>query len=207
MNLKYLGIGISIVGLILSSGGIVGEARLRQWDTCLRKWTRHIINFSRALGRRFILQALQVLSEIFAFVDSSQGCSEWFLIVALIIGTFLCGLLHEQFAPLWATLSSYSRKLLGHLPLICQFLMAYVIGGMFIGLIFVLGICALYVSLTAITLFIGSLPLLGSGLLWTILLPYNLLDRIVERARLQSTILLAGLVLNAIGLLLLELPK
>jgi hypothetical protein len=51
-------------------------------------------------------------------------------------------------------------------------------------------------------LFLTLASYLTAGIAWIVLLPYNLLDRFVERARLQSTLVLVGLILSTVGILL-----
>lgn len=59
-----------------------------------------------------------------------------------------------------------------------------------------------FVIFIVLILILSLASYLMAGVAWIIVLPYDLLDGIVERARLQSTLVFGGLIVGTVGIML-----
>lgn len=65
-----------------------------------------------------------------------------------------------------------------------------------------LAITGFVILFLALILVLSIAGYLIAGIIWIVILPYHLLDQVVERVRLQSTLIFVGLILGTLGILL-----
>ena len=169
-----VGIALSIIGLWLTSAGVVGESRLREWEARIRTWIRSKNAPHRQL-RRWAARVYGVLNKDETLAIHASVVQLRNIIVAAMLLVFLIGAL------------SGDEQIEDNLFKCFIPPMLVIIG--FVIFIFLL-------------LFLTLAGYLIAGITWIVTLPYYLLDRFVEQARLQSTLVFVGLIVGTVGILL-----
>jgi hypothetical protein len=169
-----IGIVLSIIGLWLAGAGIVGDSRLREWEAKIRAWIR-----SENAPHR---QLMRWAARVYGIMDKEETR-------ALHRGVVYLRNIFAAMMLLVLVIGALSGdQQLDSSLLNCFVPPVLVIAGfvIFIFLILVLSLASYLLA----------------GIAWIVILPYHLLDRFAERARLQSTLVVVGLILGSLGILL-----
>jgi hypothetical protein len=170
-----VGIALSIVGLWLASAGVIGDSRLREWEARIRAWIRsENVSHRRLRGWAMRVYGTLEKDETHSILTIAGYLRN--IIVAMVLLVIVIGALAGSQQIDTSVLNCFGPPML--------MLIGFVL--LFLGLI----------------LFLTLAGYLMAAIAWIVILPYHLLDRFVERARLQSTLVVIGLILGTLGILL-----